>query len=44
MCHFALGSGRENMLSDIDAAFVAINLALCLINEKNCVVPRVVQM
>jgi len=33
--YFALGSGRENMLSDTDAACVAIALALCLIKEKN---------
>ena len=36
MCHFAIGSGRENMLSDTDAPFVATALDLCLINEKNC--------
>jgi len=33
--YFALGSGREMMSSDADAAFVAIALALCLIHEKN---------
>jgi hypothetical protein len=33
--YFALGSGREMMSSDTDAAFVAIALALCLIHEKN---------
>jgi len=33
--YFARGSGRENMLSDTDAACVSIALALCLMNEKN---------
>jgi hypothetical protein len=32
--YFALGSGPENVLSDTYAAYVAIDLALCLMKEK----------
>jgi hypothetical protein len=33
--YFALGSGREDVLSDTDVACVAIALALCFVNERN---------
>jgi hypothetical protein len=32
--YFALGSGRENVLNDTYAAYVANDLALCLMKIK----------